>query len=408
MDFFLVLLVALPFRLGCGFPKVVMCCSLCGWKGKLISMSKKPGPSESTPLFQKQNAYSIDVDEDGNKLELCRPKSLSQSSSEIDDSEPSKISRWVGLFLSRYEWATPWFHMVYTVVFANVFVICCVILVTKAYGEDFYLRWSPRFAGLGNWNLQAANCMLVISYAMRDFLQLRLSLFLGCLCFVFYAATSPIGIMLDMLFFNVLLALLNIRHAISLMWDKRFVQFSPELEQVYCNVFREFMSRADFLRLSSGALLRSEKQGVTIKQRGDLVTSLCIVVSGRIEVLNSAGVKVNEYHSNEFLEAPEWVKYDLDPDSARFWISFKTNVDCTYFKWPRETLVRLLEEEPRIKTALRAVLGIQTAQLWMRSIELKGVQEQEEKQCASVDVWASIHRVVSSIRPEWGYLKLNP
>eukprot|EP00457_Paulinella_chromatophora_P010569 gb/GEZN01010677.1/.p1 GENE.gb/GEZN01010677.1/~~gb/GEZN01010677.1/.p1 ORF type:complete len:366 (-),score=41.50 gb/GEZN01010677.1/:73-1170(-) len=322
--------------------------------------------SESTPLLQ----LKAGLQERGE-----RERSLSLSSMNMGDGFepfPTKLSRWLGRCLERYDWAAPWCETIYTVLFANVFVICCILIIAKATGNEFFLEWSPKLAGLGNWNLQAANLMLVISYALRDFLMLRLSLFLACLCFIFYSATSPIGVMLDMLFFNVLLALLNVRHAISLMWEKRFVEFSPELEQVYSNVFRDFMSRADFARLADLALSRTEKQGVVIKQRGDLVTSLCILVSGRIEVLNSAGIKVNEYHSNEFLEAPEWVKCDLDPDTARFWVSFKTTLDCTYFKWPRETLVRLLSEEPRIHTALRAVLGIQTAQMWLRTIELKG------------------------------------
>lgn len=223
-----------------------------------------------------------------------------------------------------------------------MFLICVTLLVAKACNNQFFLSWYDGFAPLANWNMQAANVILVISYALRDFLALRLSIFLGCLCFVLYGATSSVGMMLDMMSFNILLALLNLHHALQLMWEKRYVKFSPELEQVYCNLFRPYMPRSDFARLSAIALPRTEKRGVVIKERGDLVTSLCILVSGRVEVLNGSGEKVNEYHSNDFLEAPEWVKWDLDPDSARFWVSFKTQVDCSYLKWPRESLVRLL------------------------------------------------------------------
>lgn len=58
--------------------------------------------------------------------------------------------------------------------------------------------------------------------------------------------------------------------------------------------------------------------------------------------------------------------------------------DCVYIKWPRETLVNLLNDQPNIKSALRAVLGIQTAKLWLRSVELKQFTRDVSAHCIFV------------------------
>jgi len=228
------------------------------------------------------------------------------------------------------------------------------------------------FAGLAGWNMQIANVLLVMSYSMSNFLHLRLSILSGCFCFMYYALTSPLGIMIDLFFFNVVMALLNTRHAIRLLYERRYVSFKPEFEQIYQSVFADFMRRTDFENLISIAFVRSEKSHVVLKERGNTMTSLCVLVKGRVLVTNSSGRKINQYGRNEFLEAPEWVKANLKPDdTTRFHITFTSMTECTYIKWPRETLLSLLKENHALKLALRAVLGIQTARIWLRSIDIK-------------------------------------
>ena len=72
----------------------------------------------------------------------------------------------------------------------------------------------------------------------------------ACFCFVVYAITSPIGVMLDLLFWNVVMGLLNARHAVALLYERRHIDFPPELNQSYLQVFGEFMRRTDFAHLA--------------------------------------------------------------------------------------------------------------------------------------------------------------
>lgn len=291
------------------------------------------------------------------------------------DERPQTIRQRVGLILQKSKWLAGHLTTGYYVLLVNSLCMCAFIIYAKALqSDDYFTKLYHRFAPLGNWGLQIADVLLVCSYSLDNFLYLRLSLLVACLCFIVYSCTSPLGIMLDLLFFNLVMALLNTKHAISLLYEKRYVKFNPEFEQVYSSIFADFMRRTDFSTLISIALVRQEKSHVVLKEKGDTVTSLCVLVKGRVLVTNSSGRKINEYGRNEFLESPEWVKCDLKPDdNCRFQITFTTVNECVYIKWPRETLLALLEMEGNnsLKLALRAVLGIQTARIWLRSIEIK-------------------------------------
>ena len=148
-----------------------------------------------------------------------------------------------------------------------------------------------------------------------------------------------------------------------------------------------------------------------MKKRGDLCTSLCVVISGSVGIYDKESRLVDMHHRSDLLEAPEWVRSNLNPEEERFKVSMRAErfsdgqlprssstggcggapqarvvavggrppkvptVDVEYLKWPRETLVQLLRDNPRILTAMRAVLGIQTARVWTRMMTGSWVPE---------------------------------
>lgn len=85
--------------------------------------------------------------------------------------------------------------------------------------------------------------------------------------------------------FNLVMCLLNIRHAVLLLYHKRYVEFDEEWEQIYCQIFEAYMNRTDFQQLVSISFKRQMKADVVFKKKGDEVTSLCCLVSGRIAVV---------------------------------------------------------------------------------------------------------------------------
>jgi len=318
-------------------------------------------PEELTPLLQPARHRDL-LSRRGSDISVGSVVGL-----ELDKAE-LKLSRHVSKFIQRYPDFTDYLQRFFSLVLNNGLLGCLGILVIKGVRDSlFHDLTGGRCSILGNWNLQIADTMLVLSYSCRSFLQLRLCLTLACICFVVYALTSPIGIMMDMLMFNFVMALLNLSHAVTLIYEKRHIDFDANYEQIYINLFASYMARTDFQKLVTHAVVREEKHGVVMKQEGDLVTSLCILVKGNIVVKRDSKV-INRLGVNEILEAPEWVRSNLNPETTRFKLSFVSEGNVTYVKWSRETLCEVLKENPKIKSSVLAVLGIKTAELWLRSV----------------------------------------
>jgi len=265
--------------------------------------------------------------------------------------------------LGRHRKCFLWIKYLSEFALANSFIACIFILFMKAYDENCFKKWSNGYmAVLGNWNLQIADFLLVLSYAMTDFLQLRLCLSVACIGFVIYALTSPIGIMVDMGVFNFVMALLNLRHASELVYRKRHIEFPEEQEQIYTSLFSQYMTRVQFKALADISVIRQNKAGVTMKEIGDLVTSLCIIVKGQVEVRRKEKI-LNVLYKNDILEAPEWLKSNLDPEGIRFTVSFTTVTNVVYIKYTRELLSGILVNDDAIRSAVLAVLGIRVSEL---------------------------------------------
>jgi hypothetical protein len=146
--------------------------------------------------------------------------------------------------------------------------------------------------------------MVIFSLSLTNFLQLRLCLIGSCICFALYTTHTRNGIKLDMALFNLVTGLLNIQHAVVLVYRMRYIEFSEELEQIYTKLFSLYMTRVQFGKLSKIAVIRHSKANVIMKEEGDFVTSLCIIVKGHVDVKRK-GRRINVLFKNEILEAPD-------------------------------------------------------------------------------------------------------
>ena len=157
------------------------------------------------------------------------------------------------------------------------------------------------------------------------------------------------------------------------------IEFDEEYEQIYQRVFRRYLKRTEFEELCKISYVRSMKMHDVFKQKGDTVTSLCCLVSGRICVLRPRSQTiVNVVNENEFIEGPQWMASgQMDPEHHRFEISFLTLTDIVYIKWPRENLVQLCRKNHAIQTAVQSVLGLHTAKQLLRSIKYRRIREQK-------------------------------
>jgi len=289
------------------------------------------------------------------------------------DQKSKHCCRQINYCLSRFMLENPKFLLrikyAFEIILVNSGLACLFILVMRICNAAVFQKWSKGYLSvLGGWNIQITNSLLIFSYALSDFLQLRIWLTIACISSIIFAITSPIGIMIDIGMFNFVMVLLNIRHAVVLVYKKRYIEFADEMEQIYTALFMRYMTRVQFKELVDIALIRSDQAKVTMKEEGDLVTSLCILVKGRVEVRRNDQL-LNVLNKNDILEAPEWVKSNLDPEGTRFTVSFFTATDVVYVKFTREKLSRIIKKDPAIQSAVLAVLGIRISELWLRSLD---------------------------------------
>lgn len=262
------------------------------------------------------------------------------------------------------------------VIIVNISVFIIFLLSRKLYNKNFLTQ---HFTKLSSWDIQIASILLCFSYSLNNFLYVRICLSIACTWFILFSISKD-KVVIDILAYNLIMVALNLKHAISLLYQRRYVEFSPEHQQIYENVFRNFMSRTDYEKLVNISVIRDEKAGVWLKMKNDEVTSLTMIIDGTIYVKNSQQEIINRYTSNESPEAPEWIRANLRPESTRFKVSYLTANNIRYIKWSKEILSKLLEENIEIKNGLRAVLGIQTANMWGRSIDLHYLKKENSEQ----------------------------
>eukprot|EP01084_Bolivina_argentea_P279061 477026_1 len=300
----------------------------------------------------------------------------------------------VGRLLKQCEPGMKWLLRTYYVLLCNSVIICTLLIVSRIFSDGTTasnnLFHSNIFTSDSPPLLLIANIVMMISYSLESFLALRICLAIGCSCFALWGLTSH-PMLLDSTMFNTVMMLLNVRHAVILSYAFRHVEFEPNWEQIYVQVFEGFLNRVDFNKLVEISYKRKMKKGEIFKKKDDEVTSLCCLVSGRIKVVRHVDIEpesaspirpmhsgqrlrkvksaqpmddddnvdrrygmssefdpdlayfltdphfVNLVHKNQFIEAPQWVHAHLKPRARdRFTVSFVAVDDCEYIKWPKE------------------------------------------------------------------------
>ena len=104
-----------------------------------------------------------------------------------------------------------YFDYIYKVLIANGAVACAAVLLIKITNSTTYLEIWDGFLPMAGWLLILAEVLLCVSYSLSDYLALRACLFAACVLFVLYGLFGGPGVMLDMVVFNTVMALLNLK-----------------------------------------------------------------------------------------------------------------------------------------------------------------------------------------------------
>ncbi|ETO36349.1 Popeye domain-containing protein [Reticulomyxa filosa] len=190
-------------------------------------------------------------------------------------------------------------------------------IVLVLFSEKIGIHWPFKASRLNSVIFQFANVFLLLSYVSSNILWLRIVLTLACLCFAVWAGTFPPGSLLDTFMWNAVMMLINLRHAVALLFQLRPIQFDRvEHEQVYSHMFQGLISRKDFKILCDVCLVRQlrkvwliqiffkkiylfdfdfdfdfffliKKKGRYYSQINDACSNLSILIKGKIQVVKA-------------------------------------------------------------------------------------------------------------------------
>lgn len=259
------------------------------------------------------------------------------------------------------------FFTMYVVILTNCLALGVLFLFCKV------KNWQPptifhKFMPFNDWYFQLANIFLILSYTVRDLLHLRICLFFGCSFFALFGTFGLPGFAVDCILWNCIMSLINAYYIVELAWKWRHIPFTTPFEQVYLKVFKPIgMTRHDFNILQSFGVLRTERKGVPMHHIGDDITSLCILVSGKVQLQSLKEKVLTTYKANDILEAIEWLHGKLtsarEPDRVQTHYQHKYLVtqDVKYIKFSHESIVKLIKTHPRMKQLLQTALGLNAA-----------------------------------------------
>ena len=227
----------------------------------------------------------------------------------IDD---SKYFKFIGLILNKLSPYMKYISTLFKVVLINVLIVSILLIVSRIFNNKLFPNQIHTiFVSDSEPLLLLASVTMMFSYGLTDIFRLRIFLSLGCALFCGWAITNKPTILLDTFIFNLMMLLLNIKHTIQILYDRRYIKFDKEYEQIYQKIFSNYLSRVDFEKLIKISFKRDMKNGDIFKQKYDEVTSLCVLVKGCIEVCKQeipkiiSNDKINLYDDHELVLADE-------------------------------------------------------------------------------------------------------
>lgn len=208
-----------------------------------------------------------------------------------------------------------------------------------------------------SWLYQLAQFIFLISFWAKEILILRILLICGYLLFIITFSNDSISI--DFLVYSIISITLNLKNIFELLYRKRKITFDTYREQIYEEMFSNFMKRDEFLILSKLSLIRDLQPGAHYCHIGDKSNNLAILLNGKLQLIGKDPNKQIFIEDNEFIDSAEWILRNSNSNKGkRFNYNIKAINKSTYLFWPREILLEKLKEHPELHDKLLGVLGL--------------------------------------------------
>ncbi|XP_050539586.1 popeye domain-containing protein 3-like isoform X2 [Daktulosphaira vitifoliae] len=220
--------------------------------------------------------------------------------------------------------------------------------------------WCRDWRSSQHWMFQLANALFFISFSVPTsyygILFMHSTLITGFIIFITWAwhvVCAP-----DILTWNLSFLFINILQLIYLLYQRRPINFNPELEQVYRRMFKPFnVSRIQFKKLvgEQFAQIMTLHIGEAYAMQNLTKTDrLGLLLSGRANVLQDHQL-LHPIGPCEFLDSPEFESRGSSED--KFKVSVFAATTCRYIFWQRSALEYLFVKETYLATVFATLVA---------------------------------------------------
>jgi Cyclic nucleotide-binding domain len=198
------------------------------------------------------------------------------------------------------------------------------------------------------WPLHVANCIFLISYAVKEIFWLRF--------ITVFAGLITVGALLDMpktprdlLAWQLVFFTINFSRFVQLVYERRPVRLSPDAKRLAASTFRELRPR-ELVRLLAVAETIDHAAGARVVAQGQVLEHLAIVVDGtaRVELSDQRTVELGH---GTFIGELSYLTGK--PPAA----TVVAATPLRTVRWPIAALRVFLAKHPDTRTQIQLVLG---------------------------------------------------
>src|SRR5262249_29634333 len=197
-----------------------------------------------------------------------------------------------------------------------------------------------------------SNILMLVAYSVRDILWLRWFAVAAALTNIPYFLFQP-EILWPPVVWALIFTAINLYQIVRLYLERRPVVLSEDEQKLYDMAFRSLRPR-DFLSFALVGEWRTAAPGDVVMTEGKPVSSICIPISGSVQVRRQ-GTNLVALEPGRLIGTALALTGDPSPVEATF------TKPARYMCWPLESIRSFLDRRPELRVALQGLVNRELA-----------------------------------------------
>ena len=193
-----------------------------------------------------------------------------------------------------------------------------------------------------------SNLLMLVSYSVRDILWLRWFAVAAAVTVIPYYLMQA-DILWPPVLWGSVFAVINIYQILRLYMERRPVVLTPDEQKLYDLAFRSLRPR-EFVSLTLVGQWRNAAAGEKVLTAGAPATSICIAVSGAVDV-HKGDLRLDTLKPGTLIGTALALTGDASPVDA--WFSEPARLIC----WPLADLRRYIDKRPELRESLQRLVN---------------------------------------------------